>query len=150
MAPPVHVTAVEKELAVNDELTATLMALEHERCRHIVSQDFSALKQLLSSQLVHTHTRGNQDTRETYLHYLSTIVEILDLRRDGLHLQWIGDGTAIMHGKQTNRVRLRGKTDEVQVQAQVIQVWTREADGYWRQVAFQATPLGAPPPAVPR
>jgi hypothetical protein len=81
---------------------------------------------------------------------LSTIVEILDLRRDGLHLQWIGDGTAIMHGKQTNRVRLRGNTDEVHVQAQVIQVWTRESDGYWRQVAFQATPLGAPPPAVPR
>jgi ketosteroid isomerase-like protein len=135
---------------VNEKLTATLMALESERCRHIVSQDYSALEKLLSSQLVHTHTRGNQDTRESYLRYLSTIVEILDLRREGLHLQWIGDGTAIMHGKQTNRARLRGKTEEVHVEAQVIQVWTKESDGCWRQVAFQATPLGAPPPAVPR
>lgn len=135
---------------MNEKLTATLMALESERCRHIVSQDYSALEKLLSSQLVHTHTRGNQDTRESYLRYLSTIVEILDLRREGLHLQWIGDGTAIMHGKQTNRARLRGKTEEVHVEAQVIQVWTKESDGCWRQVAFQATPLGAPPPAVPR
>jgi ketosteroid isomerase-like protein len=127
-----------------------LVALENERCRHIVSQDYSSLSRLLSGQLVHTHTRGNQDTRESYLHYLSTIVEILDLRRDGLHVQWIGDRTAIMHGKQTNRARLRGKSDEVQVAAQVIQVWTQESDGCWRQVAFQATPLGAPPPAIPR
>jgi hypothetical protein len=135
---------------VNDNLTAMLMALESERCRHIVSQDYPALSRLLSSQLIHTHTRGNQDTRESYLHYLSTIVEILDLRRDGLQVQWIGTTTAIMHGKQTNRARLRGKTDEVQVAAQVIQVWTQESDGCWRQVAFQATPLGPPPPAVQR
>jgi hypothetical protein len=135
---------------MNDALTAELIALENERCRRIVNQDYSALGQLLSSQLIHTHTRGNQDTRESYLHYLSTIVEILDLRRDGLQVQWIGTTTAIMHGKQTNRARLRGKTDEVQVAAQVIQVWTQESDGCWRQVAFQATPLGAPPPAVPR
>ena len=135
---------------MNDDLTSALMELEKERCRHIVNQDYSALSRLLSSQLVHTHTRGNQDTRESYLHYLSTIVEILDLRRDDLHVQWIGDKTAIMHGKQTNRARLRGKTGEVRVEAQVIQVWTQEPDGCWRQVAFQATPLGAPPPAVPR
>jgi ketosteroid isomerase-like protein len=135
---------------VSADPTQTLLDLENTRCRLIVSQDFAALRDLLSAQLIHTHTRGNQDTRETYLDYLSRVVEILDLQRENLRVQWIGEQTAVMHGKQTNRARLRGKTEEVHVAAQVIQVWTQEADGHWRQVAFQATPLGPPPPAVAR
>jgi hypothetical protein len=135
---------------MKEDPTEMLMSLEQERCRRIIAQDFSALRAMLSSRLIHTHTRGNQDDRESYLAYLKSSVEILDVRRDNLRVQWIGNATAVMHGRQTNRARLRGKTEEVNVESQVIQVWTQESDGYWRQVAFQATPLGAPPPEVPR
>ena len=135
---------------MKDDPTSMLMSLERERCRLIVEQNFAALENMLSSRLIHTHTRGNQDDRGSYLDYLQSKVEILDLRRDNLRVQWVSGTTAVMHGKQTNRARLRGKTEEVHVEAQVIQVWTQESDGYWRQVAFQATPLGPPPPAVPR
>jgi hypothetical protein len=132
------------------EITEQVTSLENERCRCIVAQDFAALRNLLSSRLIHVHTRGNQDTRESYLDYLLNRVEILNLRRENLQIQIINESAAVMYGKQINRARLRGKMDEVVVEAQVMQVWAREDDGAWRQLAFQATPLGAPPPMVQR
>ena len=134
----------------NNKLTELLISLESARCRHIVMQEFDALRELLSSALIHTHTRGNQDNRDSYFEYLENVVEILDLRREDLHVQCVGDRAAVMHGKQINRARLRGHSDEVRVEAQVIQVWALESDGNWRELAFQATALGALPPAVRR
>lgn len=123
---------------------------EQERCRCIVDQDFDALRELLSPALIHTHTRGNTDDRGSYLRYARDVVEILGLQRESLRVIEVGRDAAVMHGKQINRARLRGKDGEVRVEAMVTQVWAREADAQWRMVAFQATPLGAPPPAVAR
>ena len=133
-------------MSIIDQLTA----LEKERCRCIVEQDFQRLGELLSQSLIHTHTRGNVDTRESYLAYISGVIESLELRREGLRVVPIGDSAAVMHGKQINRARRRGHPEEVVVEAIVTQVWALESDGQWRVAAFHATPLGAPPPAVPR
>ena len=128
-----------------------VMGLEQERCRCIVDQDFDALHELLSPALIHTHTRGNTDDRDSYLRYAREVVEILDLQRESLRVIEVGRDAAVMHGRQINRARLRGKDgSEVRVEAMVTQVWAREADSQWRMVAFHATPLGAPPPAVAR
>ncbi len=64
----------------------------------------------------------------------------------------LGPDAAVMHGKQVNRARLRGKPAETEISVESVatQVWAREGDGRWRLVAFHATSLGAPPPAVPR
>ena len=52
-----------------------------------------------------------------------------------------------MTGHQTNTARPRGSEAEpIEVEAEVMQVWNGER---WQQVAFQATPLGAPPPPLP-
>lgn len=124
---------------------------EQERCRCIVEQDFEALRELLSPALIHTHTRGNTDDRDSYLRYAREVVEILDLQRESLRVIEVGRDAAVMHGRQINRARLRGKDgSDVRVEAMVTQVWAREADSQWRMVAFHATPLGAPPPAVAR
>jgi hypothetical protein len=127
-----------------------LNALESERCRCIVEQNYQRLGELLSPSLIHTHTRGNVDTRESYLAYVSGVIESLELRREDLRVLPIGTSAAVMHGKQVNRARRRGHTDEVVVEAMVTQVWALESDEQWRLIAFHATPLGAPPPAVPR
>ena len=128
-----------------------LIALEQDRCRLIVEQDFSGLSNLLSDSLIHTHTRGNTDGKESYLRYAAEVVEILDLRRESLRVIPTGKDSAVMHGKQVNRAKLRGKdSGEVSVEAIVTQVWALESDGQWRMAAFHATPLGAPPPAVQR
>jgi ketosteroid isomerase-like protein len=127
------------------------MEREQERCRCIVEQDFDALHELLSPALIHTHTRGNTDDRDSYLRYVREVVEILDLQRPSLRVIALGHDAAVMHGKQVNRARLRGQDGkEARVEAMVTQVWALEGDGQWRLIAFHATPLGAPPPAVPR
>jgi hypothetical protein len=135
---------------VADSLGGRLLALEQERCHCIVEQRFDRLRELLSERLVHTHTRGNVDTRDSYLSYISGVIESLELRREDLQVIVLGETAAVMHGKQINRARRRGHTQEVQVEATVTQVFAREDDGQWRMVAFQATSLGEPPPAVPR
>ncbi|MEY2872982.1 MAG: hypothetical protein RLZZ373_353 [Pseudomonadota bacterium] len=133
------------------DCTRTVMEREQERCRCIVEQDFDALHELLSPALIHTHTRGNTDDRDSYLRYVREVVEILDLQRPSLRVIALGHDAAVMHGKQVNRARLRGQDGkEARVEAMVTQVWALEGDGQWRLIAFHATPLGAPPPAVPR
>ena len=137
--------------ATSNGVTGIVTALEHERCRCVVAEDFDTLRNLLSAALIHTHTRGNVDSRDSYLRYAQEVVRILDLKREGLRVIELGPDAAVMHGKQVNRARLRGQDGpEVQVEAMVTQAWAREADGVWRMVAFHATPLGAPPPAVAR
>ena len=127
-----------------------LKTLEAERCRCIVEQNYERLGELLSPSLIHTHTRGNVDTRDSYLAFVSGVIESLELRREDLRVLPLGDAAAVMHGKQINRARRRGHTEEVVVEAMLTQVWALEADRQWRLVACHATPLGAPPPAVAR
>lgn len=59
------------------------------------------------------------------------------------------DGCAVMTGHQMNTARPRGSEAEpIEVEAEVMQVWVKTGER-WQQVAFQATPLGAPPPPLP-
>lgn len=130
------------------DLTQTLLNLEEERCRCIVEQRYDRLAQLLSDRLVHTHTRGNADDKASYLAFVGGVIESLELRREQLRVIPLGEGAAVMHGKQVNRARKRGATDEVIVESTATQTWMKESDGEWRIVAFHASSLGAPPPAV--
>lgn len=131
-------------------LQQRVLALEDERCRCIVEQRFDRLRELLSDKLVHTHTRGNFDDRDSYLAYVAGVIESLELRREGLRVIPLGDDAAVLHGRQINRVRRRGQQEELLVEAMLTQVFAREEDGAWRMLAFQATALGAPPPDIAR
>jgi ketosteroid isomerase-like protein len=130
------------------EIPDHLLALEDARCRAIVEQRYERLSELLSDRLIHTHTRGNHEDKASYMAFVSGVVESLELRREGLRVILLGDTAAVMHGKQVNRTRKRGTTQEVRVEATVTQTWGKEADGQWRVVAFQATSLGPLPPPV--
>jgi hypothetical protein len=126
-----------------------LSRLERDRCRAIAEDDFDRLGELLSARLIHVHTRGNRDTRGSYLAYLRDVVDILEVRRGELAIDVHRD-CAVMCGPQTNVARPRDSDQPpLEVASEVMQVWTRD-DGGWRQVAFQATPLGAAPPPLPR
>jgi ketosteroid isomerase-like protein len=130
-----------------DNRVDEVLAAETERCAAIRAQDFDSLRKLLHPSLVHVHTRGNQDTRESYLKYLAEVVEMLDIKREALSVSIYGD-CAVMTGRLYNTVRARGTERVGSVEAQAMQVWLRE-EGMWRQVAFQATPIGNPPPQIP-
>lgn len=132
---------------VHEREAAAVLAAEQKRCDFIKARDYAALRELLHPDLVHVHTRGNQDTRESYLKFITEVIEILDVTREEVTVKVYGD-CAIMSGVQINTVRARNKDEVVVVKTQLMQVWLR-SDG-WRQVAFQATALGPLPPAPPR
>jgi hypothetical protein len=135
-------------LKMNEAMVTEVLAAESARSAAIRSQNFSELAKLLHPALIHVHGRGNQDTRESYLKYLTDVVEILDIQRGDLKVLIYGD-CAVMSGRQINTARARGTTEPIlTIEAQTMQVWFRE-DGTWRQVAFQATPIGTPPPPPP-
>ena len=125
-----------------------LKVLEEERCRCIVDHDHERLGSLLSRSLIHTHTGGKIDTRKGYLAFVSGVVESLELRRGVLRVMLFGDSVAVMHGKQIDRVRRLGQTEETLVEAVVTQVWALEDDDRWRLTVCHATPLREQPPAV--
>jgi ketosteroid isomerase-like protein len=124
--------------------------LEAERIRCLVEQDYVGLAKLLSSELLHTHARGNLDNLSGYLAFVGNVVRALDIRRENLRVVELGTDTAIMHGKQISRSQLRKTGQEATLEATVTQVRHRGSDGQWRLAAFQATPLGEPPPPAPR
>lgn len=135
---------VLNEQSVVDEL----MALEQARCRALVEKDFSTIERIISKQVVHVHTRGNVDTFDSYMAYIQNVLEFLNVERRDLQVKVLGD-TAIMTGGQTNTARLIGGRDVVKVESRAIQVWMKQADGGWQQVAFQASLVGPPPPPMP-
>jgi ketosteroid isomerase-like protein len=132
-----------------DPVVDKLLALERERCIAVAASDLIALRRLLAPELVHVHTRGNQDTLESYLHYMSHTIQVLKVERRDLKVA-LYDNCAVMTGGQTSVARLRNSDHpEVHVETQVMQVWVKKHDA-WQLVAFQATLTGPPPPAIPR
>jgi hypothetical protein len=132
---------------VNDPAISAVLKAENDRCECIRRQDFAALRKLLHPDLIHVHTRGNQDNRDSYLRYIAEVIEILNVERHGVSVK-VFDNCAIMSGVQVNTARQRNHEEIVVVKTQLLQVWLH-ADG-WQQVAFQATSLGPLPPPVSR
>lgn len=125
---------------------ATVHELEQARCRALAADDIAALRNILSSDLLHTHTRGNSDDFESYLAYIQQTIDILQVERAQLRLRHHGDAI-VMTGLQSNIARLRGGDGGVvRVESKAVQVWVREADCQWRLSVFQATSLGPPIP----
>lgn len=130
-------------------ITEQLVAMNADRCRRVVKQDYQRLRELLSHSLIRNRTRGHVDTRKNYLVFVSGVNESLKLRRKRLHMLPLGCTTAVMHRKQLLRMRRRGYAEEVIVEAMVTQVTACEANGQCRVIAFHSTPFGAPPHAMP-
>lgn len=131
------------------DVVEQLQALERQRGNAIVANDLATLRTLLSPRLVHVHARGNVDTLQSYLDFLTGKLQVLKVQRGDLAIEVHGH-CAVMVGRQTNTSRLLDMPADAApmvIESMVTQVWVLE-DGRWQQVAFQATPLGAPPAAI--
>lgn len=125
-----------------------LIELEQKRCTALATGDLLALRQILSRDLLHTHTRGNCDNYDSYLEYMHSTLELLNIERGELRIRVYADA-AVMTGKQTNTARLRnGDPQIMRIESKAIQVWAKEDDGHWRLTMFQATSLGPPVPVT--
>jgi hypothetical protein len=127
--------------------TQELLEREQQRCRALVAGDFGLLGEILSRDLLHTHTRGNSDGYDSYLDYVQSKLELLNVERGELRIRQYGT-VAVMTGTQVNTARLRsGDHTVMRIESKVVQVWVKESDGKWRITVFQATALG-PPTAI--
>lgn len=128
----------------HEALQAHLIEREQERCRCLMTEDFDSLRGLLSDQLVHVHTRGNVDGKANYLRFVEQVAQVVSLSRGPLSVRQLAEDVALMTGRQTNQSRGRaaGPSGAVTTtEAQVAQIWKREADGAWRIHLFQGTAL---------
>lgn len=117
---------------------------EHARCRSLMSDDFASLNELLSDQLMHIHTRGKVDGKPQYLRFAQEVAQVVSLTRGPLAVRQLGADVAVMTGLQTNLSCGRSAATRGAIattEAQVVQVWAREADGAWRIQLFQGTAL---------
>jgi hypothetical protein len=123
-----------------------LLEREQQRCLALVNAEFDLLGEVLSRDLLHTHTRGNSDSYDSYLEYVQQKLELLNVERGELRIREYGS-VAVMTGIQVNTARLRsGDGTVMRIESKVVQVWAKESDGQWRVTVFQATALGPPTP----
>lgn len=122
-----------------DARISEIIAIENERCRALVEDDFDAVRRLISEDLVHVHTRGNIDNYDQYLDRIQNLFDFKAVTRGDLTIRFYGD-IAISTGPMINRVCLRSKpdVDPVEVSSTTTIVW-HKFNGAWKIVSFHAS-----------
>jgi ketosteroid isomerase-like protein len=119
------------------ELDAVL-SLEDRRIAAMKSSDADALDAMIADELVYTHSRARVDTKRSYLASVAgRAMTYLEITRENVQAARHGDTVVI-----SARVRMRVDSREgVRVlDNQSLSVWSK-ADGQWKYLAWQATPI---------
>ncbi|PJI96104.1 uncharacterized protein DUF4440 [Acidovorax sp. 69] len=117
-----------------------LLDLEAQRCDAMKRGDFARLREILHPGLTHVHAKGQTDDYDSYFRSGGTHVDYQVIDRSELHVQVLGT-CAVMTGRQLLVAVRKNGTGTVRIDSRVLQVWTQEDGGPWRQIAFQTTPL---------
>jgi ketosteroid isomerase-like protein len=118
--------------------TAELLALEQERRRALVEEDYSRVADLFADDLVYVHTTGLVQGKAQYLEYAKSAVEYLEIERGELLIRFYGEGLAVMTGTQCNTLRKRGGDQSIRGEGFATQVWVFGEQG-WQITSFQGT-----------
>lgn len=124
----------------DQELSEDLAALEAERRRALVEEDWQAFDALIADDIVHVHTTGAVHDKAALLDHASRFLRFLEIGRGPLKVRRAGADAAVMTGEMTNLVRRRDVDEHVRVRAFVTQVWARRA-GSWKIISFHAVRL---------
>ena len=119
------------------DLIKRVRAAEQRRCAAIVTADIVMLSKLIDDSLVHAHTIGTVDTKDSYLAGLEERLEFKSVERGELNCRQFG-AVVVMTGPLINTVRRQGDTEWIVVNAFLMQVWDCADDGC-KLVSFQAT-----------
>ena len=114
--------------------------LEDRRYRAMVDGDTGALDELLSDDVIYTHSNASVDTKASYLERLRTgdlVYHSLEHTTDAVVRR---PGVVVISGTMTGSISMHGvgKT----LNSRVAVVWVAEG-GRWRLAAFQPTPVPA-------
>jgi ketosteroid isomerase-like protein len=119
-------------------VTAELLALEQERRRALVEEDYSRVADLFADDLVYVHTTGLVQGKAAYLDYARSVVEYLDIERGELLIRFYGPHLAVMTGTQCNTLRKRGGDQSIRGEGFATQVWAFGEQG-WQITSFHGT-----------
>jgi uncharacterized protein (TIGR02246 family) len=114
--------------------------LEERRYAAMVGPDLEVLDELLSDDVVYTHSNASVDSKASYLEILRTgtlVYHSLDHTTEAVVTR---PGVAIVSGTMSGSIRMNGA--EKTLNSRVAAVWVAE-DGRWRLAAFQPTPMPA-------
>ncbi len=119
-------------------VVAEIKALEDRRYDAMLSNDLATLDQLLSEQLVYTHSNGQRDTKDEYLKQVeSGHFKYFAITRPEEEIRVFGD-MAMVVGRMVARVTVGGA--ERRLDNRSLAIWIRKG-GQWRLVAYQPTPV---------
>ena len=119
---------------------AVLLDLEAQRCDAMKRADYARLREILHPGLTHVHAKGQTDDYDSYFRSGGTHVDYQQIDRSDLRVQVLGN-SAVMTGRQMLVAVRKDGTGTVRIDSRVLQVWTQDGGGPWRQIAFQTTPL---------
>jgi uncharacterized protein (TIGR02246 family) len=111
-------------------------SLEDRRCAALIQGDVARLAELLSDDLLWTHSSARQDTKSSFLAALGEgSTRYLEIERSEEKIRVRGD-VAVVTGVADMRAIV--KDEEKVLRNRYLNVWTRE-DGRWRMLAWQST-----------
>src|SRR5215210_9278631 len=121
-------------------LQQQLLQVENERIRGLVHNDFAALDQILSDDLIYTHSTGVAETKADYLGQLkSGQLKYQSMEHEGVVVRVYGD-TAILTGR--TKVRSVSRGQEFNNDLRFIIVYVKQR-GRWRMVSWQSTRISS-------
>ena len=118
------------------DIETELSSLEDRRCAALIQGDVARLADLLSDDLLWTHSSARQDTKSSFLAALGEgSTRYLEIQRSEEKIRVRGD-VAVFTGVADMRAIV--KAEEKVLRNRYLNVWTRE-DGRWRMLAWQST-----------
>ena len=120
-----------------------LLAAERCRCAAIMAADIGILSGLLAGDLVHVHTTGLIDDRDSYLAGISVPLEVPSRQRGPFQVRPLGNAPA-MTGTLTNTVRRRADGPDAAwtvLPSFATQVWVRTPGAKWQMASFHSSRL---------
>lgn len=122
-----------------EDLTQTILAAERRRCDAMIAGDAAALDAALAPALQFHHATGAVDDKSAFLAKMAAgRIVYAALAWSEERVTALGPDSALLTGRMTTDVRVEGT--EKRLNNRVMTVWTR-ADGDWRLLAFQSTPI---------
>jgi hypothetical protein len=115
-----------------------LLALQQERFAAAISQDVSALEQMVAEEVRYCHTTGAVDTKSSYLTMVRTgSIDWLEVNPKGMEARIYGD-VGIIAGEVHQKITVGGRAEPIDMHIRTIDVYVKR-DGRWQLTEFQAS-----------
>lgn len=114
-----------------------ILELEKRRYQAMIDGDVSVLGDLLSEDLVYTHSQGERDTKASYLEKVRTGFFVYHSIDHPVEKLTVTDSCAIVVGQMRATVLNNGQPKKLDNSS--LAVWIRQ-DSDWQLAAYQPTP----------